>query len=621
MIKALLLISGLFALESCSDATVSEPPETDAAQIFQSELGQSCSPGITVARQDATYPLITQPKIYLLFWGDYWNGTGSSERNIYRSIWSKLASTEAFYKQVAEYGIGTGQYLGSSVQTPSLGSTGTVNESTLQSLLMGELGTAGVPQRDANTFYVIMMPNGVSNSFGVDAHHGFTKASGRDANCNDPQDSKDSKCDCRDGACIWYAVINYDSDMNAVNKRIAHEIFDAVVDPDKGGGPNGTSVSLGHGWRDPSRGGEDEIADICNDQNSMFRGEIIQQVWSQATCMCLRAPTGILEHFALRSDGSVSYANRLPTGYWDSYTSVGGPGGNVTTIESVNVSAIDANDDNYADTHVIAVSNGTMFHARRNTNGDWSGWGNASAAMQTGQSVSRVGMGGNVGLNGDMHVCAVGTNGAIYHGIRFGSGGWSTLNDTRPFIGDPGPMKSVDCAGVNGKDLHLTALTNSGAIYHAIRFADGTWQPLIGLAGAIGGRPVDEIAIASIRGLLHVLAITDANTNSAVLYHNIRRSTGWDGWASPTSPRHYASVSAGEVSVPFVFPPVDGHPAVITGIDYSLHVVVRTSEGDILQRIRRDDTSWTDWIDVKAAAGNPGTTMGITATGTRGMTW
>jgi hypothetical protein len=108
-----------------------------------------------------------------------------------------------------------------------------------------------------------------------------------------------------------------------------------------------------------------------------------------------------------------------------------------------------------------------------------------------GSSFVRVGCSG-AGWN--LHVCAIDTNGAVWHAIRFGEQpGWQPFHHVAPggVGGDQGPFSDLDCA-VAGLDLHVAAVAADGGLWHAIRIENPpSWQPFndvrqAGAGGVIG---------------------------------------------------------------------------------------------------------------------------------------
>jgi hypothetical protein len=200
-------------------------------------------------------------------------------------------------------------------------------------------------------------------------------------------------------------------------------------------------------------------------------------------------------------------------------------------------------------THVLALAYGNfqdgvkIMHSIRDQNGNWSPWGDASHEMQTSQWLQSVGAADVLSAAGEheLHLCGVGADGKLYHGIRYADGSWQTLNDATAVLQMPSSEKIVaaDCAGF-GSTLKVAIVTYSH-IYYASRDSDSSWTPVQPVSSNIlGGYWVGAISVANVANDLHVVAVArSSNVGSSyrgTVFHNIRRSDGtWQpqGWAIP----------------------------------------------------------------------------------------
>ena len=207
---------------------------------------------------------------------------------------------------------------------------------------------------------------------------------------------------------------------------------------------------------------------------------------------------------------------------------------------------------------------------------------------------------------GDLHVVGRSSGGGLYHTIRYANGNWRRFGNVKDQVGDPGPIGVVDTA-VIGSDLHVVVTTSDGGLYHTIRYANGTWVPVPGFGDvrAAAGNPglVLDTSAASTGPLLHVLAIT---SQSHGLYHAIRLADG--NW----QPRFGTSVYYNGAGYPGA--PGASLDTVSSAVDIirtgDLFVVGTTSRGGLFFTTRpKGGGSWTRFIDIKAKVGgrDPGT--------------
>jgi hypothetical protein len=108
-------------------------------------------------------------------------------------------------------------------------------------------------------------------------------------------------------------------------------------------------------------------------------------------------------------------------------------------------------------------------------------------------------------------------DGRLWHTIRFADGSWQPLGDVAGQISVPGPVRTVAAAGVNNGDVQFIFATDDGRLWHTIRFADGSWQPLGDVAGQISvPGPARSVAAAGMNdGSVHFMIATDAPGTSA----------------------------------------------------------------------------------------------------------
>ncbi|MET0495410.1 MAG: hypothetical protein ABW000_19985 [Actinoplanes sp.] len=113
--------------------------------------------------------------------------------------------------------------------------------------------------------------------------------------------------------------------------------------------------------------------------------------------------------------------------------------------------------------------------------------------------------------NGDVHFIFATEDGRLWHTIRFANGSWQPVGDVTRHIQVPGAVRTVTAArGVNG-DIHFMFATDDH-LWHTIRYANGSWQSLGDVAGQIHvPGPVRLVAAAGTdNGDMHFMVATGA---------------------------------------------------------------------------------------------------------------
>jgi hypothetical protein len=166
-----------------------------------------------------------------------------------------------------------------------------------------------------------------------------------------------------------------------------------------------------------------------------------------------------------------------------------------------------------ADLQLVGVGlNGQLWHTIRREDGSWhSPFGLVEGVVQGGPPApggfARVGC---AGVGNDLQLVGLGSDGQLYHSIRYAEGSWQS-----PFVlvesevqGGPPRFTRVSCAGV-GTDLQLVGVGSDGQLWHTIRHEDGSWHSSFGLVeGVVQGGPPAFTSVACGAGpndALHVL--------------------------------------------------------------------------------------------------------------------
>jgi serine protease len=225
-------------------------------------------------------PVQTAPKIYVIFWGSAWSGSGDPDHMAtYYTNFLKAAVGGRWLNSVTQYTQSNGQHVGNSGITVSTWSDTGSNppSSPTQSNLAAEAtrGAAHFNDYSASASYVVVSPHGVKPSgFGsYCAWHSSTSTShGIIAYTNLPY-IPDA------GAACGVGAVNSPGTLDGVSIVGGHEQAETETDPQ----PN-------TGWLDSS--GEengDKCAWIGLENNPNAGGYPTQPLWSNATSSCVQS--------------------------------------------------------------------------------------------------------------------------------------------------------------------------------------------------------------------------------------------------------------------------------------------------------------------------------------------
>jgi predicted small lipoprotein YifL len=227
-------------------------------------------------------PVQTSPKIYVVFWGSAWNGSGGDPNgvkadlvNFYTAIaGSKWLATVTQYTQSNGQHVGVTAYAGSYVDT-----TSTPPAHPTQAQLAAEAAKAaahfgGTPSISVGN-YVVALPHGISPSgFGTQfcAYHATTAASGATIAWTALPYMPDAGSACGAGA------VNSPGTLDGVSIISGGQQADVEVNP------------AGSGWRDSTGA---EISAKCAWTNLIDNpaagGFPTQPLWSNATGRCVQS--------------------------------------------------------------------------------------------------------------------------------------------------------------------------------------------------------------------------------------------------------------------------------------------------------------------------------------------
>jgi hypothetical protein len=122
---------------------------------------------------------------------------------------------------------------------------------------------------------------------------------------------------------------------------------------------------------------------------------------------------------------------------------------------------------------VATTSDGKMWHALRNSNTPWSGFGNVSAV--TGSSAVFADADAVRDTSQNLQVVGTGS-GLQFHTARFTSdGSWASFGDIAEAVPDPGRERRGAAVSM-GDGVHVFVTTATGGLFKALRNHDGSWQ-------------------------------------------------------------------------------------------------------------------------------------------------
>lgn len=256
--RAIVLSAALLC--GCSGATSSNFTADSSTPIFNvcSVASDGGTDGgvssINVQAQTISPWLLTVPKIHVIFWGSFWNNAGATQFQQLTQEFNTILNDPNFYTSVSVYGIKPGSLDGIFNTNPNV-PAGVLSEPYITQELQNEINSGVVPSNDANSLYVIILPQGTQAQLDIQ-----DKFAGRHDVVNN----------------IAYTYVEYSENYQDMGAVVSHEAFESFTDPNGGTGFNG------------GVGGEDEIADYCqNGPTWQLDGYPIAKVWDANKCNCV----------------------------------------------------------------------------------------------------------------------------------------------------------------------------------------------------------------------------------------------------------------------------------------------------------------------------------------------
>ena len=185
--------------------------------------------------------------------------------------------------------------------------------------------------------------------------------------------------------------------------------------------------------------------------------------------------------------------------------------------------------------------NGAIMHTLLSATGTWLGAIN-SVNVVNGNSDLQFSEVAGTGVGGTLHVCGVASDGTLYHTYRNADGSWQGFygNVNSENTGASVPVfTDVSCAGVQSNGLvHVCAVGTDGNIYHTFRYSDG-WQGFYGNVNSEnGGSPpsFSRVSCTTIGDRLYVFGLDKSNTSSGKVWYTYRDAAGNGSWQGSFTP-------------------------------------------------------------------------------------
>jgi uncharacterized protein YkwD len=319
------------------------------------------------------------------------------------------------------------------------------------------------------------------------------------------------------------------------------------------------------------------------------------------------APTGTepgtLHLTAVTSDGKLWHTVRTTNGAWTAFGDVKTQTGDPGFIVDADVQVIGSGAT--AALHVCAItSDGKLWHTVRYPNGNWGAFGDVAVqAGDPGRFVSAA----LANVNDELHICGVTTDGKLWHTIRYANGNWAPFGDVKGQSGDPGAFTRVAATvqrdvQTGAQGLYVVGVISDGRLFQTGRDVNGAWWPFAPLTSGVSG-PFAESDVAftgSGSGTRRYLAeLTSGGQFSVVTdsYGQLAAAGQIESMGS-LLPHPATRVSIGPVS--------DASPL--------MHMAAVTSDGGIWHQIGSPG-AWPGFGDVKRQAGDPGVVVSVSLDG------
>ncbi|MFH8473361.1 trypsin-like serine protease [Streptomyces sp. NPDC018000] len=224
-----------------------------------------------------------------------------------------------------------------------------------------------------------------------------------------------------------------------------------------------------------------------------------------------------------------------------------------------------------------------LYHAMRNSNGDWTGFGDVQKAAG---SITDLAHAADAAIKGKNYVFAVGGDGHLYEANRRPTGGWEAFRDITDEVGSKPGLTRVAVTST-GSGLALIGLA-SGRVYHATQDADEKWSKWGDVSAKLGllGNATQVTTAQTSNGDTQVGVVADKKA-----YHATRHSDGtWSAWGNVSN-------------LPTGLDAING--MAFAGTGSNLQVILTSPTGGKKHAIRADATGhWSAFGDLGGKLGN-----------------
>lgn len=206
---------------------------------------------------------------------------------------------------------------------------------------------------------------------------------------------------------------------------------------------------------------------------------------------------------------------------------------------------------------------------------------------------------------------AVGSDGRLVERAQLNNGNWGGWTLVPGIQGNPTGgirARTVKIAGAQDGSLQAVIVADNGLVYHAMRYANGTWSGF-GLLDGASGAPnfaARDVAItivgssASSPGAAHVTANGQAEGR---VYHRVRYALGnWTPWGLVSADM----VQTGSLA--------------IAGLDTSgdVYLLATSPTQGVVRKVRRENGSWTGWVALSNPPGGALKDVSLAVSGSGG---